>query len=110
MAAPAPKAERRYMNPYLSDLPGLRVFVVCRRCELRYRWDGAEILARIDEDCNLPTLIGKLAIALKCPRAIAWKNYFDPQCHLVFDSAAMDEANPGISYRVGAAPRLGAQP
>lgn len=93
------------MSPYLSDLPGLKVFVACRRCGLRYRWDGTELLARIDEDCNLPTLIGKLAIALKCPRAIAWKNYYDPQCQLSYDSALMDAANVGISLRVGVANR-----
>jgi hypothetical protein len=103
MAAQIPPAQRQYLGPYLSDIPHLTVIVVCCRCHIHFRWSGARLLERIDEDCNLPTLIGKLAIALKCPRAIAWKNYFDPQCQLAYESALMDEANAGIRFRVGVA-------
>ena len=101
MALPTPPDQRKLMNPYLSDLLGLKVVVVCEDCGIRYQWDGKAVLERIDEDCNLPTLIGKLRKALGCKLALEWRYFSDPQCRLVYDAEAMDRLNGGIKHRVG---------
>ena len=101
MAKPMPPDERRCMPPYLSDMPGLKILVVCKKCGIRKRFDGMAMLERIDEDCNLPTLISKIRRGMGCDLALKWKNYFDPQCELVYDVEEMDRINAGIDHRGG---------
>jgi hypothetical protein len=101
MAKPMPPGERRLMPPYLSDMPGLKIIVACEQCGIRKRFDGTAMLERIDDDCNLPTLIGKIRRGIGCELALKWKNFSDPQCTLVYDVAEMDRVNAGIKHKVG---------
>lgn len=105
MALPIPPAQREFMSPYLSDLPGLKVVVVCRRCDIRRQFDGMALLERIDADCNLPTLIKKIARGMKCELALKWKveASFEPQCQMRYDAEAMDRINAHLpNHRIGA--------
>lgn len=99
MALPTPPDQREYMFPYLSDRVGEKVIVVCQRCSIRYQWDAMALLERIDEDCNYPTLIGKLKKALKCELALQWRYMSDPQCQLVYDVNEMERINRLRSFK-----------
>lgn len=101
MAKPTPMSERAYMSPYLSDLPGLKVFVRCPLCNLQYQWDAMALLERLSEDGNLPTILTEIRKNLGCDRALKWAQFYDPQCALVYDSEKMDRENAGIKYRLG---------
>ena len=101
MANPTPRSERRYMGPYLSDLPGIKIFVKCDQCGIQYQWDGIALLDRLKEDGNLPTIIGEIKKAIGCDVALKHRFAFDPQCRLVYDVDKMDRLNPGMKHQAG---------
>jgi hypothetical protein len=54
-----------------SDLSGLKVRVVCLKCEQRRQYDGNALIARVGRDVPLPELLTRIAVGLGCDLNIA---------------------------------------
>ncbi len=62
----------QYRGELLSrELKGRKVYIVCDRCELRRRYDGSAIVAKVGPGVSLPDLLTRFAVGLGCDLNIA---------------------------------------
>jgi hypothetical protein len=50
----------------LSEFAGRKIFVECLRCEIRRRYDGNALLARVGGDIVMPDLLNRIARGNGC--------------------------------------------
>lgn len=95
MAAPIRPEDRNLWPPYLSDLPGLKVILNCKRCGIRKQFDGQALLARLDEDTNVISLNVVVSKKMGWERALTWSPQmcFLPRCEMELDRHEMDRIN-----------------